>query len=502
MAWVIYVSDSRRFISSSSEESMASASMSEAVFLESADSVRFSFDAYREFPIRKRHLEMEMVLALLFGERIGVTGAYSFDSSGFLEVAAQLVRKGRDQRGVGRRPILLGLLPGMGTFREYVARQIGRPKEEFFLSGWPSITDDQALRNDFAHLILTPDPDPSSITQLLRRTYEQERVEDLLDLASYFDQSTVTVAAIPKIRLESYVDGLLGLPLDSFHTVTRDAAAVIVEGIRTLRERGVLLDNRSDIRVRKSEIEQWTGQDVYDGMLEFVDTCYNQVLHDSLGTRAGVFSSRITDSRGLGMVGEGLAYRVRDTLLGKVGKPGRSQLSLKIAPDETLVPKGAFVDEKLREADSVEWKDVLELIDTRDFDINIKRLKLAQFNGQRGAAERLLLKHIELVEPVVRPYRLTPTESGIKLALLQEYKVNPAKAYIGVVTGLAIAASSPLLEYAISSQTSIDGLGFGVGVALGIVQGVLRSSDPVPKEQSARMITGTVETLKGSVGIE
>lgn len=467
-------------------------SMSSAVFLESADSVRFA--PARDRDLRKRHLEMEVLLALLFGERIGISGAYSFDSSGFLEVAAELVRKGRDQRGVARTPVLLGLLPGIGSFRDYVAAQVGLPKEKFVLSGWPSLSDDQERRNDFARRFLSSDP--HSVTQLVGRGFEMERVEDLLTLASYFDPSTVSTARIPEIKLASYVDGLQALRLDPFSPAERDSAALIVDGIHTLRARGVILDNRSDVRVRRPEIQEWLGAEVYDGILEFVDTCYNQVLHDSLGTRAGVFSSRITDSQGLGVIGEQLAYVVRDTLLGSGARRGRSELSLKIAADPTLVPAGDGVDEKLRKAGRVHWKDVLELVASPEFQRSIEQVRLSRSAGRRDDAERRLADHIELVAPTVRPYRLVPDESGIRLALLGEYRFDRAKASLGAVTG----AVGPILEYAISGHTGLASL--GLGVAVGMATGIVRSPSPVPPGESAREIIGTVETLTRSVRIE
>lgn len=236
--------------------------------------------------------------------------------------------------------------------------------------------------------------------------------------------------------------------------------------------------------------DQLISPEVFDGISEFMDTCYNQVLHDSLRTHSGVFSSRITHNQGLGVVGERLAYQVRDARLGRRASPDRASLVLKIAPDAQLVPYGDGAIDLLRTCPEVEWKNVLELAATADFQNSIEMLRQIELSGSRDAAVVQLHKHIQLVESVVRPYRLAPQESGLTLDLYHEYKLDKPTAMLRGVGGGLFA----LMEYMLTGGVSLSVLG-----TTGLVLAAFKS---VPKEDSAREITGTVETLKRSVRIE
>ncbi|MCI0623410.1 MAG: hypothetical protein L0387_17415, partial [Acidobacteria bacterium] len=161
--------------------------------IESFDSVRHSPTA-PDLTERKTHAQLELMLSMLFGERMAVPEPYSFDSLAFLSIAADVLtaRPPRRKNTPVWDPFLLFLreaLPGHDSYRGMVADLL-RKGEKFVLSGWPEIDKDPRERGFLATHIWNGDWKEAACR------LDPEKVDSLRILDSYFSQVTHARAEI------------------------------------------------------------------------------------------------------------------------------------------------------------------------------------------------------------------------------------------------------------------------------------------------------------------
>ena len=147
-------------------------------------------------------LKIELMLSLLLGERMIVPEPYSFDSLGFLDIAA----RGLDQRPTLRKdcpvwdPFLLALrryLPGHDSYRGIMGNLLRKPN--FILSAWPEITDDIESRNQFAQCI-----EKGNYSEV-KKHFDPEKIERMERLDGYFSKVDLSDAVQPKVTLNNYI---------------------------------------------------------------------------------------------------------------------------------------------------------------------------------------------------------------------------------------------------------------------------------------------------------
>lgn len=460
-------------------------------FLESSDSVRFK--NWREHALRKAHLEIEILLSILFGDRVATSSAYSFDSVGFVQIASEIIQhiSGTSNDGIGLAdaPIILGLRQRFSGFRQLVAEQVKRDPDEFILTGWPSLSPDRKLRNFFAADLTSSTPEQARY--YLRREFERENLEAILRLDSYFTEQRVHTAVTAPLDLNAYVRYLLRLDPYRFIPGERDVVHNLQQGLASLRAIGVDLSNRSVIRTRRDEALEGINAPVFDGILEYIDTAYNLIINDSLQTVDGVFSSRVVEANDHVSVGERLAYLAKRELTGNPEQLHYRDLRLEVTTDAALYPSGPHAEDELRSWRPVNWDDVLRFVRTSDFQVSLDRLRHALAAGKRDLAEKLLDAHVILIASVVRPYFISRERSFLMVTLTREYTLDSATA----LGRLPVVGSLVAVQYLLSSNPLL----IGAGATASLVASAIR---PVSDEESQQRLEGTIQSLSSSVRVK
>jgi hypothetical protein len=290
-------------------------------FVEAFDSTRLTPDAPQS---ARFEAEAFALVSLLFGEPIVVPDSYALDSHGLIMLASTVVDASAALPSHDRLhwPFISGRRQPDLSHRENLASLVENPA--FVLSAWPQLgTDDPGgdprARNEFAAAIR----DHHGMGRRLRALTGDQSLGEQIDrferLTSYFDRA-VPASQVMRTSSKS-LEFAVALAVDPQRTasVLLEATDTELEGIESTR-RGLEAMQRAIPRLSDGAVTQSTvfmtrshahryklrvleegapSEAEYDAALEFLDTAYNMVVADSLGSHTRHFAAPNIDSHPL-----------------------------------------------------------------------------------------------------------------------------------------------------------------------------------------------------------
>ncbi|NLU22875.1 MAG: hypothetical protein GXW89_19520 [Phycisphaerae bacterium] len=416
-------------------------------FIESFDGIRFT--PQKESMQRKiLHAELELMLALLFGEPVVISEPMSFDSQQFLDIACRVL----DARSRLRfkdspvwKPFLLAFRP-----KHYDPANPGRSycnmlkslfgqtgsepgQHRFVLSAWPEVSDNVTLRKEMARSFERGSFDAISREVGREKLASLERLNEYfsaLDVASGREITAVppsphVQAHSPKVSMPEFGQWLMTTKESRFPKDLQEVAFKLREAVRRLPEGINVFNDRSTIRTRRQEIIGATGEAVYPCLLEFIDSSYNQVVASSVRAQAVVFS---TDSRARPLSDVAAAETLSFAALPveAQGQYWSQPTSLHIAPSLEMV-------EGLRPR----WADIWQVLTDDEWINSVTALQQAfqpPFDYDR--AEEARLSHIDLLAQRLLDFQIKQ-ESGVT-RLVRDVGIGVAAEAGGQLAGAAL----------------------------------------------------------------
>lgn len=328
-------------------------------FIESFDSIRFAEPNAAERHNRIVQAEAELFTSLLYGDRMVVSEAMSFDSGGFLEIAERVLlarerfeqdRRRRLDACSVRNPFELAWRRGEGwgsdrtyrSYREMVAHHIALPPERFQLSAWPEITGSVRARETLARHL--HDGTAGTIQNLgqaflrdVAEAYQGDyaeatraigaRIGQVRRLHSYFQQSAPAIAKTPPLSIEKFATALAAYCRRPGSADRWGADAPLVDSVprhvHTLLTaeddtgKSPLFDARTWFHTQDfAQVASRYKLDprVLELIAEFVDGAYNRVVSKSIGAGAGTYSTKGSPADPAIRVAEELTAAVSEVL--------------------------------------------------------------------------------------------------------------------------------------------------------------------------------------------
>jgi hypothetical protein len=417
-------------------------------FIESFDTVRHAPGA-PDRDMKKTHAEIELMVSLLFAEPMVVPEAVSFDSLGFLDIAYDVLtaRQKVIKRARGspaHKPFLLALRQGRkATYNNYlgmISSHLADPM--FILSSNPTLDKQKRERQKLA----------KNIKRLPARAARREAEEVLgrdvvakIDfLNGYFSERGVVRKAIENAGLlEAYIDQLI-------MNNTNKRSLDLRRALEALRRR-VNLSNRSEVRrIGRDVIDQKS----LEGAVEYIDSCYNRVVAESVKATTALYSTG-------GDVKNDLVLEAENSVNRFPVSPRANSLSLLMPLDKRVIKP------------LISWEDVWEKTLTDDEWVeSVKKLRQAKLPPQsvRRVKDSFPFQK-ELYEEALRSH----------VALLAKKLTSEQE--IGwkeeITDRLMPAVSSAMLAYFIDSlagKVGATALGFLAGQRKRILKDVVKGS--------------------------
>lgn len=350
------------------------------IYLESLDPVRYTG---RDDSLERRiHATIELMVALLLGQRIVISEPVSFDSIGFLEIGRDLLLSCTRENRLERRflPFRLAVRryrSGHRNYRHLVAswlRNLAYP-----LSGWPEISSHRRAREELSTLIAQGKFNECRI----RFPAVEDRIESLEIFDHYFGEQATFDARIPSITLDKFAQRALRLAAsDSYET---EDLRRLRNGLIALRRAGVPISDRSRIRHFG---EQVIDRPTHDAIVEFLDSCYNLVVAKSSRAEAVVFTS---------------GGRTVDDLIDSSSLFPHFTSFLDVAyPITTLhLVISRILNQGQPERSLPGWDEIVRIIASPDWSLSIKRLITAHRHvhksGETDDLREAIVDHVELI---------------------------------------------------------------------------------------------------------
>jgi len=322
------------------------------IFHESLDSARVT----SQDPARHPNLaqaQTEVLISLLLGRTVSVSGAYAFDSRSFLELAEVVL----DSRAAllaecptgspGHRrlsaavPFQLNWYPAttaVTNLRTACAEQLDRTG--FVLSNWREINDDDTARGALAEALRADLKAPSGLDHdLLERFETLRRVLDYADSGERCKR-----AGGPALSLSNYLRYFAGLDQHGIERLAERAGCPVLLAVdlrEEIRGRSGVLDSRSwahDVIIRAA---RYRDPQLPLLVRELVDTCYNAVIADSCGAAAVYLSSvpRVdgrAELKHVNAMAKCLIEQCREKLPGAAAEPKPAPITGLLAPAEVV----------------------------------------------------------------------------------------------------------------------------------------------------------------------
>ncbi|MFG2694707.1 hypothetical protein [Kitasatospora sp. NPDC048407] len=273
-------------------------------YLESLDSTRTTWpgpDRTAEGHEDELHLQIftEVLMTLALGREVVVPQSYAFDSFGFQQVAATVLRA-RDSGAAGEHPFRLHLF-GVRSYEEAVAgilAQAGDPASPFLSSLLPELNDPTEYGLDPGDVR----EQAADFDRLLNAEWlDPERADGLAVVRDEF-RHLPRVAARPPARLYALGELVLaavdetspmGRAVADLPEPYREVHATVATAIRRLgADRPHAFHHRSRLRLARpwpGDAAGRTPEEIVGGpetlglLVEFVDTLYNLIVVDSIG---------------------------------------------------------------------------------------------------------------------------------------------------------------------------------------------------------------------------
>lgn len=289
-------------------------------FIESFDPVRFPDNAVDQNNV---HAKLDLLIqSILFGEQMIVPEPYSFDSVGFLRIATDLLRARpeptpRRMQSPAWNPFLLVLREQSGgSYRSMIATQLRNPG--FILSGWPTVSDKEKERAKIAAAV--ENGDWSEAARPLHGDFV-EQLARVADLDAYFSTLRLPTAGPPAVPLPQYVEWLEKADVSGQEDEIGHDVRRLQNSAGVLREAGVDLNNRSDVRIKGRDL---LAEDDFKGIVEFIDSSYSEVVHSSTrGTSLILSTPLVHPSERQVFSAQELSTRAHHQRLRALGRPSQ-----------------------------------------------------------------------------------------------------------------------------------------------------------------------------------
>lgn len=365
-------------------------------FIESFDPVRFP-DSKAD--LNNVHARLDLLIqSILFGEQMIVPEPYSFDSVGFLRIASDLLRARPEPNAMRVKspawnPFLLVLREQSGgSYRSMIATQLRNPR--FILSGWSSVSKVEKDRESIAASVASGDW--SEAAQPLHGEYV-EQLDRVADLDAYFSTLQLPTAGPPEIPLPDYLDWLEAADFSGQQDEITEDVRRLQESVRVLKAAGVDLNNRSEVRIRGRHL---LPEADYDGIVEFIDSSYSEVVHSSTrGTSVILSTPLVHPSERQVFSGQELSTRAHHQNLRNLGKVGTSR-SQRVA---------------LKVEDGIEYQEFLspsalwDIVTDEEWVRSAQRLREAASLPEPVRADRLVRAreaHIDVLAPMLAEWNI------------------------------------------------------------------------------------------------
>ena len=289
-------------------------------YIESMDSVRFNLDDEMLQPkghikpnivltdhqineknavtlkMRESQLLIEILISMLFGYRIAVQQSFSFDSLGFLKAFDSIIKK-RDKMEkhlippAFRNPFIFSFFKpsemDLNKKSEYymkvVANSLKNP--DFRLSGWTEIDENLTERTELASLLLNMNIDKA----VEKFSFLEDKIETIHRISMYVSRTPYLLAKPRSYNLQSLIYWIKNIPESiSIENIPPDFIKELKDNINKLEEAKIPFSNRSKVRQNGKDILPLN--DLVP-LIEYVDTIYNIVVSDSMGTHSEILST-------------------------------------------------------------------------------------------------------------------------------------------------------------------------------------------------------------------
>lgn len=275
-------------------------------FVESFDSIRYTKlsdgNRYEELSdidkkTKETQAEIELIYALLLGQKIVVPETHSFDSVGFLEIVTKALdarpKKGLERDWI-REPFVLSKRASYPSYLSMVSQRLEQPT--FILSALSEINDNISIRQELSNFI--SQGNFNSLPQLLQNELSQQdydscvqKIDNIRKINDYFSGLESKEALNLGNRLEQYVRNLINL--NNIPQVLQEESGFknLQDSLITLEQAGIKFYDRSTVR---SEGRKYLGLEEYLGIVEYVDSCYNAVIYQAIGANIGILTTTET----------------------------------------------------------------------------------------------------------------------------------------------------------------------------------------------------------------
>lgn len=275
-------------------------------FVESFDSIRYTRlsdgNRYAELPdidkkTKETQAEIELIYALLLGQKIVVPEAHSFDSVGFLEIVTKAL-DARPPEGLERdwirEPFVLSKRASYPSYLSMVSQRLEQPT--FILSALSEINDNTSIRRELSNSI--SQGNFNHLPQLLQNELSQKdydscvtKIDNIRKMNDYFSGLESKEALNLGNRLEQYVRNLIDLNNIPQILQNEPGFRELRGGLITLDQVGIKFYDRSTVRAHGRD---YLDPEKYLGIVEYVDSCYNAVIYQATGANTGILTTTET----------------------------------------------------------------------------------------------------------------------------------------------------------------------------------------------------------------
>lgn len=342
-------------------------------FIESFDSVRYAELSERDLNKRRVQAEIELIYSLLLGRRIVVPEPHSFDSTGFLEIVTDALRvcpRKLDREWICY-PFLLCPRQGYASYRRMISSFF--ESENFVLSALPGLNQDTSLRNRLAGML-----ENDSFTKIEREMasdgsflhfFSQIQELDHYFSERYFENEGKLTARNLGSAMSDYVNNLANATNLPDQLMDQPEFRGLREGLLTLIDRGVDVTRRSNVRI---EGRQYIDDDeIYSGVVEYVDSCYNAVIYKAVGAQTGILTTIESTTSTYVILAQNLSEESAE--LGE-----RDQIRISITGDDLLLEKW------IRSRES-RWKEIWEIMQNDEWISSVRNFLGASEESKRLA---------------------------------------------------------------------------------------------------------------------
>lgn len=430
-------------------------------YIESFDTVRH--DSVTRSATALAQAELELIIGLLFGERMVVHGSMSFDSRAFLSIASKIIpAPDLARHSPVRRPFELALIPSpnFANYSELVSYQFSRTHNEFILSGWSEISRDDRRRKLISEAMASGNFD---IAHRELRDFREE-LEQIERLGEYFGSHRPRVAEPARKSLQDHIEAFANISNDEIKSGSFDRARKIPQKLRELLDANAInFKNRTDIRVKGN---QYFTPDQLQLVIEFIDSAYNRVIAESVGASVCVFSTG-GDARDQDVFsGELIANIINSS----IAPQDEIQSPYVLEIDKDRLTLGGL--EKSTSTDSF-WQHIWPILSDEDWIDSVDKLHSAK---SRTEIEEQIERHIQFLASAISQTDLGP-----------KHWSRPAQIIVGAASGAAIGQA---FDQYMQMKFSLPGLSLILAAFGSAVGTTLSTLVPSPREYVSR---GSIE---------